>query len=591
MSGSDIIPGMDAPPSEPPSAAADAPTADAPLPVAERFPRLLILLVAAAMWAATAPTLSRLEFAYGIENINVATALEILRSGRWIEPTLNGAPRVKKPPLAAWITAAAIRDSTLRGLDSADDAAWADALRALAWDARWPALLAAAAAVAATGEWARLAFGGRGGVAAAVVCASSLILLRHGRQALPDTYLLLFAALANAALAHALLRGRWWRGGLAAGVAVGLAWMCKGPVVLLMTVVPAALLVAGDLAVRRSREALPPLEPLLAGALAALLMAAPWFVWVWLGDPSVLRTWFSEVTREGALNQAPGKWYVYLALLKWVVPWTVLFVAGLALARRDLAGRTPTARGSAWAALATIAPLALMAIARDRKERYLLPFVVPAALVAARAVLEHVATFAPARPLALFVARAHLGTVLTIALGAGPLAAWLAQPRSAGLWAAGAGLSLLLGTLTWLVWRAHAARPWLLAPLTLTVMLAAQPLVIAGYGTAARSELRPLAAQIRARAMDAVVYIQNATGDTAASNLAIHLNRPVAERRDPAGLTPGDAPTAIVIYQDRRAPRPEAPTPQWSRLAQAEDDAGNARHVFLLPRRAATEAP
>src|SRR5688572_22604704 len=91
-------------------------TPDAPdAPEARRAARwglAATFAVAIVCFALIAPTLTWLEFSSGSENLNVATALEILREDRWLLPTLDGEPRVAKPPLTAWITASSISDET-----------------------------------------------------------------------------------------------------------------------------------------------------------------------------------------------------------------------------------------------------------------------------------------------------------------------------------------------------------------------------------------------------------------------------------------------------------------------------------------------
>src|SRR5205814_5182628 len=81
---------------------------------------VLTLLLAAAVFAVVAPTLPWLEFSGSMENLNVATALEIRRSGQWFVPMLEGEPRIAKPPLAAWMTAAAIPPRLIDRLSSRD---------------------------------------------------------------------------------------------------------------------------------------------------------------------------------------------------------------------------------------------------------------------------------------------------------------------------------------------------------------------------------------------------------------------------------------------------------------------------------------
>src|ERR687893_1739533 len=78
--------------------------------------------VALLVFAAIAPTVPWQEFSSGSENLNLTTVLEVRREGRWLMPTLQGQVRTQKPPLTAWITAAAVRASTMAGLDEADPA-------------------------------------------------------------------------------------------------------------------------------------------------------------------------------------------------------------------------------------------------------------------------------------------------------------------------------------------------------------------------------------------------------------------------------------------------------------------------------------
>src|SRR3954469_1328553 len=76
----------------------------------------------AVFFAAVAPTLPWLQFYHAEENVVIAQALEMRRTGNWLIPTLPGRPRTIQTPLTVWIAAAAIRSSTLRQLDSRDEA-------------------------------------------------------------------------------------------------------------------------------------------------------------------------------------------------------------------------------------------------------------------------------------------------------------------------------------------------------------------------------------------------------------------------------------------------------------------------------------
>src|SRR5579862_1722588 len=86
----------------------------------ERRNRAIAIVLALAFFIALAPTLGMCEFSNSMENLVVATSMEMHRDNLWLVPTLQGEMRVAKPPLAAWITAASIRPQTLRDIDSMD---------------------------------------------------------------------------------------------------------------------------------------------------------------------------------------------------------------------------------------------------------------------------------------------------------------------------------------------------------------------------------------------------------------------------------------------------------------------------------------
>jgi hypothetical protein len=173
-------------------------------------------LLFAGFFAASLPQIDRLPFYNSIENIVVETALETRRGGHWLVPRMVDQPRVRKPPLAAWATAAAVRPATVAALSNAGDRE--AAYVALARQARLPALLAACLTLVATFELGRVLGGNVAtGVAAGVIAGTSLLFLEHARLATPDTYLMLFVTAGNVMLARALFRGQRWLGCCAAG--------------------------------------------------------------------------------------------------------------------------------------------------------------------------------------------------------------------------------------------------------------------------------------------------------------------------------------------------------------------------------------
>src|SRR5579862_4467752 len=73
-------------------------------------------------FAAVAPFRGALAADNPLERATMVTVMEMWQSGRWFYPTLNGQPRLAKPPLAAWISAIFTRKETIDALGSGDDA-------------------------------------------------------------------------------------------------------------------------------------------------------------------------------------------------------------------------------------------------------------------------------------------------------------------------------------------------------------------------------------------------------------------------------------------------------------------------------------
>jgi len=385
---------------------------------------LLALLACAAFFAATAPTLHRLDFFDGVEHINLATVLELRRDGgpaQWLMPQLERDPRTVKPPLTAWIAAAPVRTDTVRDLASPDPAVRSAAFDQFIWECRWPTLLCTCLLLLGVYELGRIV-GGQGrsgdwkiGLLSLAVCASCLLLLRQGRRATTDLQLALWVTIANAFLAKMMIERRRWLGGLGAGFTLGLAIMSKGPhIALLQTVVPAALfacyfrfyrrpmvedrvpLAGSGQAERRRGFAM----PLVIGAVLALAIGLWWYAYVLQTVPGVWHTWFHEVTRIDANTMKPDPWYQYVIfMLRFLMPWTawVLLGAGYAIyellskPRRATATSGPTSSSTGnpnivFALLLLLVPFLVMSCFHERKERYLTPMAGPAAVLAAYAI-------------------------------------------------------------------------------------------------------------------------------------------------------------------------------------------------------------
>jgi 4-amino-4-deoxy-L-arabinose transferase-like glycosyltransferase len=535
------------------------------------------------VFAAIAPTLRWQEFSSGSENLNLATVLEIRREGRWLMPTLQGQVRTQKPPLTAWVTAAAVRGGTVAGLDAAAPGRRDEAYTRLAWDVRWTALVSSCAMLLATYGLGKTIGGGdaRLGLLSAAICGSSLLFLRQARYATTDVQLALWVTVANLCLAKAVLEDRRWLGCIVSGVALGLALMSKGPVALVQSVVPVALFVAwrtwrrpsDSLSHPHPDTPLPPhssrLLPLLLGLLLMLLVGLSWYAMVYARTPGVMDLWVKEVTRVGAIEVEPDPWWKYILLVPLAAPWSVFLIAGIASAVHALLERR--GRPVVLALLLLAAPVLIMSFFKDRKDRYLLPMAPAMAILAARGLLD-VWQSRP-RPGAAWRGRAepllvtlHVLTLAVIAVAlpvAGAAGVEALTTREGEPWYTPLFAAVCVGAFAALIGIAlvlYRARPGVLVAASVAVMLLLQVVVFHGYVRAeGRSDLKPLAYAVRAAYPTAVTSYRH--NRRVPGDLSIYLNRPVpqvksADEAEARAASEGGVPV-LFMFHKRGRPEPD----------------------------------
>jgi hypothetical protein len=338
----------------------------------------------------------------------------------------------------------------------------------------------------------------------------------------------------------------------------------------------------------------------LAGLFVMLAVGLPWYAYVLHGHPPIVEAWRIEVTREGATQLPPDPWYMYGAFFVWTVPWLAWFLAGLWVGGIAVARATPpqasdglnspnenvTREGTVLAFLLFVVPVVVMSFFRDKPERYLLPVLPSAALVAARAA---VAWWEATRrdPGGGVVDVAHWVTLLVLAVGL-PVAGLLMprlgfgerwfSPASAVAWglagAAVVGLGLALrGRLGWTVATTAA---------TAALILLLQFPVIRNYSRMDRPDLKPLADVVWARHPDAAVYEYEPAGRTRVRmDLPIYLGRLTKKTDDPVALRPSDRPQVVVFFQRHAAQAPTLPEP-WQPLATG-GNRKEAWRAYVLP--------
>lgn len=237
----------------------------------------------------------------------VGVAWEMIRSGDWLVPTLNGLPYFHKPPLFYWITAASM---SIFGPGE--------------WAARAAPLLGAWVGAMATFLFVRRWWGERSAGLALVVLMAQPLFYIGGQFANLDMLVAGCITTTIILLAHAALEAE--RGGDARAVVLGaylaaaLGVLAKG---LIGAVLPAVVIAVWLGSCRRWRTLATLLSP--AGLAVFLAVAAPWFVamqWHFAGfmDYFFIVQHFKRFATGGFNNVQPF-WFYPAVLLLFTLPW------------------------------------------------------------------------------------------------------------------------------------------------------------------------------------------------------------------------------------------------------------------------------
>jgi 4-amino-4-deoxy-L-arabinose transferase-like glycosyltransferase len=416
------------------------------------------------------------------------------------------------------------------------------------------------------------------GVVSAVVCGTTLLFMRFARLATTDIHLALWVNVANALLALAVLRGRWWLGCVMGGAALGLAFMSKGPVALVQSVVPVAAFVAWDrwgarddragvetdVARRRGfgRVAL----AVIVGTVVMLAIAIPWFAYVLrkTANDNLGNVWLSEVSRVGATDLEPDPWFNYVSIVPFFFPWVVYLISGLVIGGQHLWRRAREQR--LLALFMFLVPILIMSFFKDRKERYLLPMLGPGAVVTAWALMVLARVWRDLKKDERWAVGIHWGIVGVAGVALSLLAAtgWVAGLSRAegGPWFGwGSSIAAAAAMLMVVIVSARWQRRNGLAPIvgTFVFMLVFQLVLTAGYRRSeeARSQLKPLAEAVWARAPGVQAY--NATRKKRVpADLSVYLNQTVREVTR-AELRRLEGRHVVVMYQDGDGEPPVPP--------------------------------
>jgi 4-amino-4-deoxy-L-arabinose transferase-like glycosyltransferase len=306
---------------------------------------------------------------------NIARVM--LESGDWITPqTSPGAPFWAKPPLFAWASAASMG---LLGINELG--------------ARLPSLAFAVTTLIVIYFWG-LGFATRSGVdrprdaavAAVLVASTCLGFFVAAGAVMTDPSLVLATTWALASFWMVIIGNdsrRHWRFGFFA--ALGLGMLAKGPVAVVLVVVP---IIAWCLVHRRWADLRG--LPWLRGTALAVALSAPWYVAAEIKTPGFLRYFLlGENLQRFLVPGWKGDLYafthtsphgiVWLYFVASTLPWILVAVpaAGIALLRR----RVPRDPSLSFLWLAALVPLAFFSVSSHVIWTYALPSIPPFAVL------------------------------------------------------------------------------------------------------------------------------------------------------------------------------------------------------------------
>ena len=271
----------------------------------------------------------------------------MLKSGDWVTPRINGVAFLEKPAMFYWPMALSFK---IFGVHD--------------WAARIPFALSAIGLACLTCAFGVWAFGQRAGLYAGLCTATCAGLFLFTRIVIPDVTLTLMIALAMWAFLRTLdeeePHPRFWAFVLAASLGTGvLLKSLIGVVFPVATAVIYLLLTRQFFSVRTWQKLRP-----ISGFFIALLIAAPWhvfatlrnppyfslslhggpgeyhgFLWFYLINEQVLR--FLNLRYPRDYNTVPRLWF-WLFHFLWLFPWSVYFpaIAKLSFKPVDRAGRS-----------------------------------------------------------------------------------------------------------------------------------------------------------------------------------------------------------------------------------------------------------
>ena len=319
-----------------------------------------------------------------MEARNLVAARECVLDNHWLVTTMNGVPRLRKPPLPTWIAALTMKAA---GSTNSLTVGRLPNLAVMSLMAIFIYIFAR--------RWLMRSFA----LTAAMAAVTSTIMWNSGKRATWDIFTICFAFagvwLLQKALSRNLMReGQEERTQGLRGISIaiffaavmwGLSFLSKGPVTLYSILLPFLLaLITSSLITKTTKERR--WWPLLIIVPIALLIGSSWWLAMSFLEPDTMMLLKSETKAWHTLHKKGP--FFYLSFPLEVLPWTLPLIGSwILLALRKTRGQwLVTGRqreGLILALLWFVFTIILLSLIPEKKMRYAAVTVMPSSLLAA----------------------------------------------------------------------------------------------------------------------------------------------------------------------------------------------------------------
>ncbi|MBL6447743.1 glycosyltransferase family 39 protein [Fulvivirga sp. 29W222] len=306
-----------------------------------------------------------------MEARNFISAREMLESGNWAIPTLNGNTRIRKPPLPTWITAASI---ALNGDPNS--------LMAL----RFPsAMIATIMIFFLYGLVKDLFLNSNAAFYSAAILASCYMLIEEAKTGAWDIYCNAFMLgaiwMLYRASKHNLLK--YW---ILSGVLMGFSFLSKGPVSFYALLLP--FLIA--FFVSKNKFSQPTLTGAGLSILIMLLVSAAWPLYLYIKIPDIA-TQIAHEESSAWINRHNRPFWFYLHFPLFTGIWALTTVFAF-YSFKKLQLKFP-AKSMKLVLFWFLMTLFLLSVIPEKKERYFLPALPPLAVLIGAMVSHHIENY------------------------------------------------------------------------------------------------------------------------------------------------------------------------------------------------------